>query len=111
MGCEGQRGIHSDLATSKVQPESLAALGMTNEIQRAAKDPGLQTCDGSMEARGAPEGEAAEEEKEQKRPDQEEGGSPMQGHLRDASRGRKKSEDGCGCGDEEPVPCTARRVL
>src|SRR5436309_8469297 len=62
-----------------------------------------------MEARGAPEGEGANEKKHEERSGQERHGSPMQRYLRNARHGGKNHEDGAGGGDEQPVPDAARR--
>lgn len=63
----------------------------------------------SIEARGAPEGEAADNEKQEQDRGQKSGWSPVQGHLRDASHRRKDHEHAAGSHNQQPVQRAAGR--
>src|SRR5438552_14681910 len=63
----------------------------------------------SVEARSAPEGEAANNKEQEQGGGQKRGRSPVQGQLRDASHRRKDHEYAGGEDDQQPVQRAARR--
>ncbi len=63
----------------------------------------------SVEARGAPEGEATNNEEQKQDHGQKRGRRPMQGHLRDASHGREDHEHTRGNDNQQPVQRAAGR--
>src|SRR5438067_7244351 len=64
----------------------------------------------SMKAGGAPEREAARDQKGKSREAENGGGAPVQGDLRDAGHGGKDYENRARGGNKQPVPDCARRL-
>src|SRR5205814_157052 len=64
----------------------------------------------SIEARGAPEGQAANNEKQDQDRSQKRGWSPSDRHLRDARNGRKDHEHTASGDHQQPVQAAAGRL-